>query len=249
MAQDVTATCNGIRYCLDLRDNLQRELYFNLYEKVDLRLALELTPVGGTCIDIGANNGVYALHFARKVGKTGVVHAYEPDPVIYSRLVSNGKLNSFQEVLHCHRFGVSDLCGSRSFYRSDPRHSGWGSLVEFEDIAVKTEPIETITLDAILENEGLTRVDVLKIDVEAHEPEVLEGARKSLHEHAFRFVLIEFNGIRLAERGKTLDDFLKPFTSSGYAPVKLRIDLLNKMLDGNIAPDTVLTNFLFAPRQ
>jgi len=247
MAREILAACDGIQFQLDLRDDIQRELYFNVYEREDLKLALDLIPVGGTCIDVGANNGAFALQFARKVGPAGAVHAYEPDPAVFSRLWSNRCLNRFEKTLHCHRAAVSNINGSVTFHASDPGHSGWGSLIEFSDIAVRTSAVNATTLDAIVASENLGKVDLLKIDVEAHEPEVLAGGRESLEQQKFRFILIEFNGIRLAERGKTLEDFLQPLKNAGYAPFRLRTDLIRKMIDGVTAPETVVTNFLFAP--
>src|SRR5579862_2553572 len=56
---EVMATCRGIRYQLDLRDDIQRNLYFNCTDcdERELKCALDLVPVGGTCVDVGANIG------------------------------------------------------------------------------------------------------------------------------------------------------------------------------------------------
>jgi FkbM family methyltransferase len=245
MRREVTADCGGILYRLDLADDVQRELYFNQYERADIRQALALIPVGGTCVDVGANNGAFALQMARKVGEKGLVHAFEPDQQVFARLQHNCRLNGFEDRLHCHNIAVSNHTGPISFYQSARDHSGWGSLVRFGDIAVKTQEVEGVKLDDFLARERIRRVDVLKIDVEAHEPELLEGAQASLAGAVFRFVLIEFNGIRLAERGKTLDDFLRPFLHAGYKPAKLRLDLLKKMQAGLVPAATVCANFLF----
>ncbi len=244
---EVTATCDGIRYQLDLRDDVQRELYFNLYDRADLADAVALIPVGGVCLDVGANNGAYALRFARRVGAGGLVHAFEADAAVFSRLQTNCHLNGFPDILKCHQMAVSNVTGSCSFYRSNSHHTGWGSLVEFEDIAVQKETVQAITLDDFLAAENLHRVDFLKVDVEAHEIELMEGAMTSLHGQVFRFILIEFNGVRLAERGKSLEDFLKPLGVAGYRPIKLRLKLLREMREGRVSPSSVCTNLLFAP--
>jgi FkbM family methyltransferase len=245
MRREVTADCGGILYRLDLADDVQRELYFNQYEKTDIRQLLALVPVGGTCLDVGANNGAFALQMARKVGEKGVVHAFEPDREVFIRLQYNCRLNGFEDRLHCHNIAVTNRTGPLSFYSSAAAHSGWGSLVRFGDIAVQTQEVEGIKLDDFMARESIRRVDVLKIDVEAHEPELLEGAQASLAAGVFRFVLIEFNGIRLAERGKTLEDFLRPFLLAGYKPAKLRLDLLKKMQAGVVPSANVCVNFLF----
>ena len=42
MAREVVAECNGINYCLDLRDDVQRELYFGVYEPKDRAVVMSL---------------------------------------------------------------------------------------------------------------------------------------------------------------------------------------------------------------
>jgi FkbM family methyltransferase len=246
MSGEVTATCGGIRYHLDLRDDVQRELYFNVYERADLLSALELIPSGAVCLDVGANSGAYALPFAKKVGAGGLIHAFEADARVCSRLQSNCKLNGFEKILKCHAMAVSNVTGPLSFYKSNSDHSGWGSLVEFPDIAARKESVQAVTLDDFLAGEELRHVDFLKVDIEAHEPELLAGAKASLLRHVFRFILIEFNGIRLSERGRSLDDVLKPLETVGYKPIKLRLELLREMRAGRIRPESVCANFLFA---
>ncbi len=246
MAREVTVTNDGIRYCLDLRDDVQRELYFRIYEVLELETALELIPVGGTCLDIGANNGAFALQFARKVGHEGIVHAFEPDAEVFSRLVRNCHLNGFESVLKCHRIAVSNATGHATLFKSEPRHSGWGSLQQFKDIVNQTETVPTVTLDDFLARERIRHIDFLKVDIEAQEPEFLEGASKALRDQIFRYVLIEFNGIRLGERGKTLNDFLAPILNNGYVEIDFRVPRLSDLISQKILPETVCTTFLFS---
>ena len=246
MSREVVATCAGVRYHLDLRDDVQRELYFNVFERADLLVALELIPPGALCVDVGANHGAYALSFAKKVGAAGLVHAFEADASVFSRLQLNCRLNGFDGILKCHPIAVSNVTGPLSFFKSNPDHSGWGSLEEFTDIAAQKQTVQAVTLDDFLADEKIGRVDFLKVDIEAHEPELLAGARRSLLNHVFRFLLIEFNGVRLAERGKSLEDFLQPLETAGYSPIKLRLQLLRDMKAGRVPAASVCTNFLFA---
>jgi FkbM family methyltransferase len=244
--REITAVCNGIQYRLDLRDDVQREIYFNVFERRELKLALSLIPAGGMCLDIGANNGIFALQFAKKVGPTGKVHAFEPDANIFSRLLANCRLNGFQNV-RCHRLAVSDVTGPITFYKSDPHHSGWGSLQKFNDIAISEELSESVTVDEFLEKEGIHCVDFLKIDVEAYEPELLRGAVKSLQRHVLRHILIEFNGIRLFERGISLEQSLEPILANNYVAVDFRKPRLTDLQDGTVLPRSVCSSFLFVP--
>jgi FkbM family methyltransferase len=246
MNREATAVCNGVRYHLDLRDNVQREMYFNVYEEGEIKAAVDLIPVGGTCLDVGANCGAFALPFAKKVGERGLVHAFEPDTYAFERLLLNCQLNRFESILKCHQIAVSNVIGSVFFYSSDPVHSGWGSVEEFKDIAVQKQRVEAVTLDHFLKTNHIGRVDFLKVDIEAHEPELLAGAEKALLNRVFRFVLIEFNGYRLGQRKKSLKDYLEPMSRAGYTLLRPAGPELQKIVIGTIPQEDVLTNLLFA---
>src|SRR5689334_14638423 len=81
-APEVRARRLGLDLALDLRDNLQRTLYFTgTYEPGLLRaLAAELRP-GDVVADVGAHVGVHALSAGRRLrelGGGGRVIAFEP---------------------------------------------------------------------------------------------------------------------------------------------------------------------------
>src|SRR6266496_3929317 len=57
----------------------------------EFKLFDSLLRTGMTVLDIGANQGVFALYCADKVGPTGRVIAFEPDPEMFSALEGNVK--------------------------------------------------------------------------------------------------------------------------------------------------------------
>ncbi len=64
-----------------------RALYARLYvlgktlaEPRERRFLREQTEPGMVIFDVGANIGFYTLLLAKRVGPTGRVHAFEPDP-------------------------------------------------------------------------------------------------------------------------------------------------------------------------
>jgi FkbM family methyltransferase len=249
IGREITATCQGFRFQLDVGDERQRNMYFNCNDPLDLeelQCALNVIPVGGTCIDVGANIGIFTLPFAQRVGSRGSVYAFEPDPSNLKRLAANSALNGLEDIVRCRQAAVSNTSGQVSFYRSDSKHSGWGSVVEFKDIAVEHNTVPAITLDEFLLSEKMSTVDLLKVDVEAHEPELLEGARRSLAAKAFRVILIECNGVRLSQRGKTLGDLLDPILGAGYTPQFMRLDALRSLQSGRTPFNRVCTTFAFA---
>src|SRR6185503_4254574 len=134
------------------------------------------------------------------------------------RLRANTALSGLSGILRVHEAAVTNREGRVTLFRSDAAHSGWGSLTEFKDIAGDRAEVEATALESLLAREGITRVDFMKVDVEAGEFELLEGARSALADGVFRHVFIEFNGPRLAERGRTFDDLLGCFGEHRYHP-------------------------------
>jgi len=248
LPDELEALCGGLRYRLDLRDDVQRSIYFDCYEPRDREFLAALVPPGGVCLDVGANVGFYSLHFARWVGPSGRVFCFEPDPRNASRLRANLSLNGYDGVAEVVEAAVADREGTATLHRSDAAHSGWGSLAAHASES-GTVPVRTTTLDAFLRNRGVAHVDLIKADVEGAECELLAGAARSLAEHRFRRLFVEFNGVRLRERGKTLEDFLGPLERGGYDPAPEHAELLSKMRRGAIPPHTVWPNLLFVPRE
>jgi FkbM family methyltransferase len=239
------AVSHGARYRLDLEDQLQRAIFLGCYESAALRRVLRLIPERGTCIDVGANVGFYALPLALRVGPGGTVHAFEADPRNAERLRANTELSGLSGVLRVHDAAVTSREGRVTLFRSDAAHSGWGSLTEFKDIAADRAEVEAVTLDSFLAREGITHVDFLKVDVEAGEFELLEGARSALTAGVFRQVFIEFNGPRLAERGRTFDDLLGCFAGHRYHPAPQDSAFVAKLRRSALPPETRVVNLRF----
>jgi hypothetical protein len=76
--------------------------------------------------------------------------------------------------------------------------------------------VKTGTLDAEAERLGLERVDLIKIDVEGHEPKVLAGAQRLLRERRIGAVLCEFNEIWLHKVGSSARELERIFQEAGF---------------------------------
>lgn len=120
---------------------------------------------GGVALDIGAYTGLYAI-IAAKAGAT--VHAFEPNPAVFQRLIDNAELN--QVMLAAYQKGVSDTQGSAKLVakNSIPLTSG----CRLED----GEGVELIRVDDL----SLAGVTAIKIDVEGHECSVLRGVLETI---------------------------------------------------------------------
>jgi len=128
-------------------------------------------------VDIGANIGVYTVLAAEKVGERGRVIAIEPEPKNYKLLLENIKLNKFQNVTPVNT-ALSDHQGWEKLYLSSS-DSGGHSLIFPEDRNSYTS-VQVKTLDELLEELDIKKIDLIKIDTEGAEIPILKGAEKTL---------------------------------------------------------------------
>jgi FkbM family methyltransferase len=84
----------------DLRDHVQRQLYFQgVYEPVEAYLFSRLATPGMTVVDAGANVGQYTLIASARVGRSGAVHSFEPVPETYRVLAEHVAANRAANVV------------------------------------------------------------------------------------------------------------------------------------------------------
>jgi FkbM family methyltransferase len=140
--------------------------YKGIYEEETTRYFKENIKEGDVVFDVGANLGYYTLLFARLVGSTGVVYAFEPDPEIFEILKSNVEKNGYDNVI-LYNVAVSDVVGETEFHIAF-RHNQ-SSLIK-SDFTIDTIRVPTITLDSLK-----IYPDFVKIDVEGAEYKVLCG--------------------------------------------------------------------------
>lgn len=146
------------------------------WEKESLKLWIKLCEECESIIDIGANTGVYAL-IAKAVNPSSKVYAFEPIERVYNKLTANIRLNNF-DILAV-KMAASNKDGTAIFYDTSTEHTYSASvnrnLLLSQTSSIIQTTIETITLNSFIKQNGITHVDLLKIDVETHEPEVLQG--------------------------------------------------------------------------
>lgn len=114
-------------------------------------------------IDIGAHVGDFSLFSVLNGAKE--VYAYEPDPNTYALLVNNIKLNNIKNIIPIN-FAVTDKVGRQKLYMN--QNDGGNSIY---DVSRNNNFIyvKTTTIEQIIKNNKLNRIDFLKIDCEGSE--------------------------------------------------------------------------------
>ncbi len=176
---------------------------------------------GKTVIDGGSNIGIYSLVFSDMVGDSGLVYAFEIQPLIYELGNENFILNKKENIISLNKALSCDRWQTIGFTYINYNEENISS------VGVKTEPslsghshcgeISTITLDSLeIQNVGL-----IKLDLEGHEPEALEGMWGTIDKWK-PYMIIELS-----------PSYLKGAENSIIENIKSRGYLINKLTDYN----------------
>lgn len=140
-----------------------------------------LLSKGSVFIDVGANMGYFSLLASSVVGKFGHIIAIEPSSRDYARLVDNVKINNLTNIISTYHIAISDVSGSAKLAVACEERSALntlGSEFSFKGVdKVETENVKVVSIDELVSDINLTRVDVLKLDIEGSELKALQGAR------------------------------------------------------------------------
>ena len=120
--------------------------------------------------------GAFDGHDTKKMAQQwpqGIIHAFEPVPEIYERLVNNTHM---LPQVQCHPLALSDHTGTAQFYIAEkPQKPGVasqaGSLYKPKErlqhspiIFPRMVTVSTITLDEWAHKNGITTIDLLWLD-------------------------------------------------------------------------------------
>ena len=183
--------------------------------------ALAFLGPGAVAIDIGANLGEWTVPLARAVGAAGRVLAAEPVPRSAAALEATLAANALRqaEVIRC---AVGDHDGSVEFAvpivssaRTDTGTARLGAAgAGCEEVNVSLR-----SLDSLAAERGLGRLDLIKIDVEGHERQVLQGAQATLDR--YRPILVMETGHEATGDRTAIHDRLR---SLGYQMLGILLD-------------------------
>jgi FkbM family methyltransferase len=150
------------------------------WEKESIKLWVKLCLASDVIVDIGANTGIYSL-IAKSLKPSANVYAFEPIARVFSKLEANIALNGYN--ITAIKKAVSNENGTAVIFDTNQEHVY--SVTVNKNLSAAHVPvfesiIDIVTLDCFVEYHKLSKIDLIKIDVETHEPEVLEGFNKYL---------------------------------------------------------------------
>ena len=204
----------GPVFVADLRDRIQRQMYYlGWYEREESHWLLSELRPGDTFFDVGAHIGYHTLLASTRVGIHGRVHAFEPYTLNYDDLCTNLRVNQCLNATAINR-AVSDATGPTRFRQPETDgERGWGAL---DGSAGSSVQVPAISLDDYVLEQGIKRVDGVKVDVEGAEGLVLNGMERILSTMPPRFIMMEAHALTLSRFGVAVTDLVEALRARGY---------------------------------
>jgi len=180
--------------------------YGKSYEPEIRSLFCSLINKGGTVVDIGASLGLYTLIAAKKLGNSGFVYSFEPDPIRYAKLMENIRINRLNNI-KAFNVALSDREEDIEIIYHHPRDG-------FKKCIVKAQPLDSLNI----------KPDLIKMDVDGAEIKILEGMKKTMT-YCRPKIICEIHPDEIAQMGYNTDDLSSLLNKVGYLAYEIKSDL------------------------
>jgi len=186
----VTLSHLGVEFSLNLTNAQDFQMFREMaegpgYEPGTSDLMLSELHEGSTFVDVGANNGYYTILALSRVGTSGHVWSFEPNPDAFDRLSRNVSLNGSPRNVELFSVALGSGSGTQQLFISrylDSRSS-------FTRQGRNSIQVRVQRADEVLKGH---RVDWIKIDAEGAEHLVLEGLTDTLRENPGLRLIVEW---------------------------------------------------------
>lgn len=160
-------------------------------ERPIVRLLHRLVREGDVFFDVGANLGFYSFYVGPLCGKAGSVHAFEANPRLIPHLGRSIELNWAQSNIQLNAVAVGRQSDTYlPLY--DPDRIGCSSLYTHEWLnRDATVLVPVMTIDDYIRERKISRIDVMKIDIEGAEMEAFQGMEETFRVCPPRVIICE----------------------------------------------------------
>ncbi len=221
------------------------ELLTNRHEGETTAHIRNLTRPGMTVLDIGGHVGYYTRLMSSLVGSSGRVITFEPHPrnmeVLRRNVASASNVTTLQVAL-AEREGTAVLhdylmmSASGSLHYDESIRDVQRAQIAEGDIAPRARDfqpqeftVRTARVDDLLAEQGIQRVDVVKMDIEGAELGALRGMQATIQRSPHLALVMEYNPLGLQAFGHNPADALQEVLAMGFQKLYL------------IQPDATLT--------
>lgn len=176
---------------LNPTEHIQQQLFwYGYYEKELGDLLRKIVKPNDVFVDIGANIGYFSLLVAHNSSSAKVV-AFEPAADLYQKMKDNIALNKIENIMTVNA-AVGKVNEEKELFISASDNLGMSSFVQPENYSGKKERVNVVTLDDWFKSSGLSKIDIIKLDIEGSEFAAIKGMTQILKEQK-PILIVELN--------------------------------------------------------
>jgi FkbM family methyltransferase len=177
----------------------------DLFEKDEYGFAsLNFSP-GDIVVDIGANVGAVSIYLAKKYPDIQV-YSFEAHPINYKNLLQNIELNNVYNI-RPFNLAVSSVDNQSVSITLAQNNSGSSSLFIVNPEDPLTATVKTISLDSIIRDNSIAKINFLKLDCEGSEFDILENS-KLIHQILIENISAEIHTY-MSSKNKNVDNLVE----------------------------------------
>lgn len=182
------------------------------YEPETYKLFKHIVKSGMVVIDIGTHIGYFTRLFSKLTKQGGLVYALEADPENFSLLQKN---TAHLKNVCAIKIAVTDKKGEINFYRSEK--TGCHSTIPNTEQQKEVITVLATDLDSLLlDTEQISKIDLIKMDIEGGEMAALRGMKKIIGANPEIALVVEFNPGCLKMAKVIPTDFIKTLRDLGF---------------------------------
>ena len=201
-------------------------IFFNVYEKSEIKFIKSISFKGMKVIDIGANIGYYTTLLSQEAGDKGLILAIEPDLESFKYLsrsinsLENKNVLSFPIAASNLRqklplYISKDNRGDNRLYQNNQKRDHF--------------LVDCLTIDELSFQTKIESFDLIKIDVQGYEPKVFQGMQKTIRSSKNLTILTEFWPKGITQAGESPVNFLRTLR-------KMKLKLFELKKNGSLVP-------------
>jgi len=170
---------------LDFLDPIDKKIILNQeYEKLEITYLLKEIKKNKILyfIDIGANCGYYSVHIANNIPNI-IIHSFEPNKEAFFKFKKTLEINpTLKDKINIYNFGLSNEAGKlkmQSMIKHGYSQTGGSAIVKNNSYENFDVYFADFKIGDKIINQNQKRI-AIKIDVEGHEINVLNGLKNTL---------------------------------------------------------------------